>query len=220
MWYLVKVMKRGSYNVDVCSYPQWGRTAARAQLLPASGSSWTEREGPAAPWSPSAPTSAPAWPQEDYSLQRNKGGWRDEYGQDDAWKCVEEDGGQSTYWGERSQMAFCCWRLHISAEMERGRTEAPWMVPAGGTEEIQKDISVWKLQNIRFFSFLTHDLVYMYIIWTCHSLMIYDINIPQLFSTLTGVSSTNISTMRFTVSWKTDSMLCQCCVWRDSSPKN
>ena len=52
-----------------------------------------------------------------------------------------------------------------------------------------------KLQNIRF-------LVYMNIELTFDSLMINDINIPQLLSTLTGLSSTNISTMRFTVSWK------------------
>lgn len=48
------------FTCDGCSYPRWGRTAERERLLPASGSSWNERGDPAGPWSPSAPTSAPA----------------------------------------------------------------------------------------------------------------------------------------------------------------
>lgn len=44
------------------SYRRRGRTAAHARLLPASGSSWNERGDPAAPWSLSAPASAPVAP--------------------------------------------------------------------------------------------------------------------------------------------------------------
>lgn len=73
---------------DGCSYPQWGRTAARARLLPASGSSWNERGDPAGPWSPSAPTSAPARPEGNVFItgkvwNNTKIKQRDKYMQDD-----------------------------------------------------------------------------------------------------------------------------------------
>lgn len=51
-----------------------GRTEARGRPLPASGSSWNGTEGPAVPWFPSIPASAPGERRQGADLQRGYGG--------------------------------------------------------------------------------------------------------------------------------------------------
>lgn len=53
-----------------------GRTEARGRPLPASGSSWNGTEGPAVPWFPSIPVSAPGERRQGADLQRGYGGHR------------------------------------------------------------------------------------------------------------------------------------------------